>query len=149
MVGFEAALEKKLVILLEYPPKPARAVPMSKKTANHFDVEECSCAGTLCCFIALNLLCFLRYEKQLLSVSGMGPKCVPKNTMTSTGTCTANPPSLRNFSYPEGVLENMVLEDCSCGIGTQQCPEGAAGVEPPKVELTTGDILFNLTGKRA
>jgi ATP-binding cassette subfamily A (ABC1) protein 1 len=41
----------------------------------------------------------------------------------------------------------MTLSDCQCDVGTQQCPAGAEGVEPPYVVMPSFDYLHNMTGR--
>ncbi len=41
----------------------------------------------------------------------------------------------------------MEIMECNCDVGTQQCPAGAEGVEPPSVVMPSFDILHNMTGR--
>ena len=40
------------------------------------------------------------------------------------------------FWTPDHLLANMTLKDCSCGIGTLECPAQAEGLPPPTVKVT-------------
>ena len=64
------------------------------------------------------------------------------------GTCSKEEPDSSNFFYPPEVdLENLGLKECNCDLGTQECPANAEGIDPPMIQMSSYDILQNLTGR--
>ena len=45
-----------------------------------------------------------------------------------------NPPSLTNFTSN---WQNQSIKECSCSRGFMDCPKGAEGATPPKVQVST------------
>ena len=49
--------------------------------------------------------------------------------------CLDKVPDVSNFKTPESTLKNVTLLPCSCSRGTTECPAGAEGPLPPKVQV--------------
>ena len=63
-------------------------------------------------------------------------------------SCKERKPDLKNFAYDPSVdLNNLTTHECNCDIGTQQCPADASGTPPPRIQMSSYDILYNLTGR--
>ncbi|XP_071439608.1 phospholipid-transporting ATPase ABCA1-like isoform X2 [Hetaerina americana] len=84
-------------------------------------------------------------EAGLLGDTGMGAKCVVNDNDRRDSYCHGKAdhwdpkpsPHPGNYSSP----------DCSCAIGSQQCPVGAGGPHPPQAVACTGDYMLNMTGR--
>ena len=58
-------------------------------------------------------------------------------------------PCEESFANQSWIQENKYVTstlECSCETGYQECPEGAAGPEPPKRLLPTTEYIYNMTG---
>ena len=59
--------------------------------------------------------------------------------------CINAAPDASNFSTPPSVLRRMELSECNCDVGTQQCPAGAEGPEPPLLVMPSFDYLGRIS----
>ena len=58
--------------------------------------------------------------------------------------CLDAAPDVANFTTPQSVLAAATLAECDCDVGTQQCPAGAEGPEPPVVVMPSFDYLARI-----
>lgn len=84
-----------------------------------------------------------RFEKILLSRSGLGNRCLNTSVYTIKDLpCEQVHEKWKTF----GPLPKR-LPQCSCQTGVQVCPDGAAGPSPPFLSLSTVDVVYNMTGR--
>ena len=60
---------------------------------------------------------------------------------SSLAPCTNADVDTSKFWTADHILKNSSVEECSCSIGTMECPENAEGMTPPKVQVWLGNIL--------
>ncbi|XP_063236956.1 phospholipid-transporting ATPase ABCA7-like isoform X2 [Bacillus rossius redtenbacheri] len=84
------------------------------------------------------------YERELLGTVGMGTRCAYQHGERSTH---CKPLEVDSIVYKTNVSVPTEPVECSCARGTMQCPAGAAGPAPPSAVISTGDIMFNVTGR--
>ncbi|RWS28570.1 ATP-binding cassette sub-family A member 7-like protein [Leptotrombidium deliense] len=98
------------------------------------------------------------YINELLSRYGIGAKCIdgvkkPKqqkyfhSRLSWSDECSAKPINKTYLSPKYNISEIQKVVECSCGSGAMKCPAGAEGPEPPSVTLSTGDVLYNTSGR--
>ena len=63
----------------------------------------------------------------------------------SRKSCLAKGPNITHLTNDESLQNSTTVKECFCGKGTMDCPVGAEGPEPPKVQLASYDILANMT----
>ncbi|XP_046387973.1 ATP-binding cassette sub-family A member 7-like isoform X2 [Ischnura elegans] len=85
------------------------------------------------------------FEGGLLGDTGMGAKCIIHDNGKRDSSCRGG----ADHWYPKPKPDpgNITSPDCSCAIGSQQCPAGAGGPHPPQAEACTGDYMLNMTGR--
>ncbi|KAG8226833.1 hypothetical protein J437_LFUL007090, partial [Ladona fulva] len=84
------------------------------------------------------------YEDSLLGDTSMGVKCIMNEDGERSSHCLGK---VDSWDWSENTPEDVELKDCSCAVGTQQCPADAAGPHPPQAVVATGDYMLNLTGR--
>ncbi|KAL0281552.1 UNVERIFIED_CONTAM: hypothetical protein PYX00_002501 [Menopon gallinae] len=76
------------------------------------------------------------YEKALLGPYGLGTKCILKPE-----SCHLRTISRENLNK----VHNTFTKNCSCENGNYYCKISDDYQEPPKAEMSSGDLLYNLT----
>ena len=62
---------------------------------------------------------------------------------SSLSTCSNLDVDTSKFWTADNILKNMTLEECSCSIGTMECPADAEGMTPPKVQVPETRMVFD------